>query len=94
MRSKLALGLLCCAFFIDVMGSTSVFTASPALENGLGLTQTGLQWSLTAATLPAGALRHSGSATQLSGSRWRGQGFHIIEHGAEVAGFASLARRV
>jgi EmrB/QacA subfamily drug resistance transporter len=60
MRSKLALGLLCCAFFIDVMGSTSVFTASPALENGLGLTQTGLQWSLTAATLPAGALLLAG----------------------------------
>jgi EmrB/QacA subfamily drug resistance transporter len=51
-----ALALLCFAFFVDVMGSTSVFTASPALEHALGLTQTGLQWSLTAATLPAGAL--------------------------------------
>src|SRR5215475_11234920 len=38
------------------MGSTSVFTASPEIERSLGLTQTGLQWSITAATLPAGAL--------------------------------------
>jgi MFS family permease len=50
------LSLLCLAFFVDVLGSTSVFTASPELARGLGLTQAGLQWSFTAATLPAGAL--------------------------------------
>jgi MFS family permease len=52
----LGLCLLCCAFFLAVMGSTSVFTASPAIERALGLTQTGLQWSITAATLPSAAL--------------------------------------
>lgn len=29
---------LCSAFFIDVMGSTSVFTASPSIGGALGLT--------------------------------------------------------
>jgi len=55
-RRLVVLILLCLAFFIDVLGSTSVFTASPELARGLGLTQAGLQWSFTAATLPAGAL--------------------------------------
>src|SRR5262245_63409773 len=55
-RRLVVLCLLCLAFFIDVLGSTSVFTASPELARGLGLTQAGLQWSFTAATLPAGAL--------------------------------------
>lgn len=48
--------LLCLAFFVDVMGSTSVFTAAPSLKHSLGLTQVGLQWSIIAATLPGGAL--------------------------------------
>jgi MFS family permease len=48
--------LLCLAFFVDVMGSTSVFTAAPSLRRALGLTQVGLQWSIIAATLPGGAL--------------------------------------
>lgn len=48
--------LLCSAFFVDVMGSTSVFTAAPAIGRGLGLSAVGLQWSVIAATLPAGAL--------------------------------------
>lgn len=43
-------------FFIDVMGSTSVFAAGPAIERSIGLGQDGLQWTFTAATLPAGAL--------------------------------------
>lgn len=55
-RRLVVLCLLCLAFFVDVLGSTSVFTASPELARGLGLTQAGLQWSFTAATLPAGAL--------------------------------------
>lgn len=48
--------LLCLAFFVDVMGATSVFTAAPSLRRSLGLTPVGLQWSITAATLPGGAL--------------------------------------
>lgn len=55
-RELLALCLLCLAFFIAVLGSTSVFTAGPAIQADLGLTQAGLQWTFTAATLPAGAL--------------------------------------
>ena len=55
-RRRLALVLLCSAFFIDVMGSTSVFTASPSIGGALGLTPAELQWSFTAVTLPAGAL--------------------------------------
>jgi EmrB/QacA subfamily drug resistance transporter len=55
-RRWYALGLLCLAFFIDTLGSTTVFPAGPAMQRGLGLTQAGLQWSFTAATLPGGAL--------------------------------------
>jgi EmrB/QacA subfamily drug resistance transporter len=55
-RRWYALGLLCLAFFIDTLGSTTVFPAGPAMERALGLTQAGLQWSFTAATLPGGAL--------------------------------------
>jgi EmrB/QacA subfamily drug resistance transporter len=51
-----AVCLLCVAFFVDVMGATSVFTAAPSLKRALGLTPVGLQWSITAATLPGGAL--------------------------------------
>jgi MFS family permease len=59
-RGRLALGLLCSAFLVDVMGATSVFTASPAIERALGLSPAGLQWTFTAATLPAGALLLAG----------------------------------
>jgi EmrB/QacA subfamily drug resistance transporter len=55
-RRWLALCLLCFAFFVDVMGSTSVFAAAPSLRRALGLSQIGLQWSIIAATLPGGAL--------------------------------------
>ena len=55
-RRWYALCLLCLAFFVIVLGSTTVFTAGPSLGRALGLTQAGLQWSFTAATLPAGAL--------------------------------------
>lgn len=55
-RRWYALGLLCLAFFVDTFGSTIVFPAGPSMERALGLTQTGLQWSFTAATLPGGAL--------------------------------------
>lgn len=55
-RRWYALGLLCLAFFVDTFGSTTVFPAGPAMERAPGLTQAGLQWSFTAATLPAGAL--------------------------------------
>jgi MFS family permease len=55
-RRWYALGLLCLAFFADTFGSTIVFPAGPAMERALGLSQAGLQWSFTAATLPGGAL--------------------------------------
>ena len=55
-RRWYALGLLCLAFALDTLGSTSVFSAGPAMERALGLTQAGLQWSFTAATLPGGAV--------------------------------------
>lgn len=55
-RRWYALGLLCLAFFVDTFGSTIVFPAGPAMERALGLSQAGLQWSFTAATLPGGAL--------------------------------------
>jgi MFS family permease len=55
-RRWLALCLLCFAFFVDVMGSTSVFAAAPSLRRAFGLSQIGLQWSIIAATLPGGAL--------------------------------------
>lgn len=55
-RRWYALCLLCLAFFIEVLGPTSVFTARPSIGQPLGLTQAGLQWSFTAATLPAGAV--------------------------------------
>jgi MFS family permease len=54
---QLAAGcVLSLAFFIDVMGSTSVFAAGPAIASSIGLGTTGLQWAFIAATLPAGAL--------------------------------------
>jgi MFS family permease len=62
-RRWLGLGLLCLAFFLDVMASTSVFTASPQIQRALNLSQTGLQWSFTAATLPGGALLLVGART-------------------------------
>ncbi len=55
-RSLLALSLLCLAFFVTVLGSTSVFTAGPSIQTDLGMTAADLQWVFTAATLPAGAL--------------------------------------
>jgi MFS family permease len=51
-----ALGLLCSAFLIDVMGATSLFAASPSMQQDLHLSAAGLQWAFTAATLPAAAL--------------------------------------
>jgi EmrB/QacA subfamily drug resistance transporter len=59
-RRWYALGLLCLAFSLDTLGSTSVFSAGPAMERALGLTQAGLQWSFTAATLPGAALLLAG----------------------------------
>ncbi len=53
---RVAACLIVLASFIDIMGSTSVFAAGPAIESAIGLTQVGLQWAFTAASLPAGAL--------------------------------------
>jgi MFS family permease len=55
-RRMTALVLLCTAFLITVMGSTSALTAAPAISRTLQLSSAGLQWALTAATVPAGAL--------------------------------------
>jgi MFS family permease len=55
-RRWYALGLLCLAFCLDTLGSTIVFPAGPAMARALGLTQSGLQWTFTAATLPGGSL--------------------------------------
>jgi MFS family permease len=47
---------LCGAFFLDVLGSTSVFAASPAIGGAMRLDATALQWLFTASTLPGGAV--------------------------------------
>ena len=47
---------LCGAFFLDVLGTTSVFAASPAIGGAMRLDATALQWLFTAATLPGGAV--------------------------------------
>ncbi|HET6824665.1 MAG TPA: MFS transporter [Amnibacterium sp.] len=47
---------LCGAFFLDVLGTTSVFAASPAIGAAMHLDATALQWLFTAATLPGGAV--------------------------------------
>lgn len=47
---------LCGAFFLDVLGTTSVFAASPAIGGALHLDATALQWLFTGATLPGGAV--------------------------------------
>jgi MFS family permease len=51
-----ALGLLCTAFFVDVLASTAVFTAGPAIAASLDLSPVGLQWTFTAYALPAASL--------------------------------------
>ena len=56
-RSKgLALGVLCLAFFLEVLASTSVFTAGPDIATALDLSSASLPWLFTACTLPAGSL--------------------------------------
>ena len=69
-RRWAAVGLLCSTFLLEVMGSTSAFAAAPAIEDALGMSQSDLQWSITAATLPAGALLLvGGRAADLFGRR-------------------------
>jgi MFS family permease len=51
-----ALIVLCSVFLVDVMGATSVMSAAPSIGRALQLNSSGLQWSLTAAALPAAAL--------------------------------------
>jgi len=48
--------VLCLAFFLDVLASTSVFTAGPAIAEDLELSRASLPWLFTACTLPAGSL--------------------------------------
>lgn len=55
-RRRALLLTLCGAFFLDVLGTTSVFAASPAIGGAMHLDATALQWLFTAATLPGGAV--------------------------------------
>ena len=55
-RQWVALAVLCCAFFIEVLATTSVFTAGPEIAEALGLSSSELQWTFTVCTLPAAAL--------------------------------------
>jgi EmrB/QacA subfamily drug resistance transporter len=78
--------LLTVAFFLDTMGSTSVFAAGPAMESSIGLSQAGLQWTFTAATLPAGALLLTGGRlADLHGRR------RMFRLGLSILVLASLA---
>lgn len=51
-----ALGLLCMAFFMEVLGSTIVFTAAPSIARDLGFAAGGVQWVFTAFALTFGGL--------------------------------------
>jgi MFS family permease len=55
-RRWLALTLLCLALFMDVLGSTSVFAAAPAIARALGLSTGEAQWVFTAYALSFGGL--------------------------------------
>ncbi|MGC2485055.1 MAG: MFS transporter [Acidimicrobiales bacterium] len=55
-RRLIALLVLCSVFLVDVMGATSVMAAAPSIGRALGLDSAGLQWSLTAAALPAAGM--------------------------------------
>ena len=55
-RRWYALGMLCLAFFVAVLGSTIVFTAAPAVAETLELPAADVQWLFTASALPAGGL--------------------------------------
>jgi MFS family permease len=58
-----ALGLLCTAFFMDVLGSTIVYTAVPSIAADLGLAVAGAQWVFTAYALTYGGLLLAGGRT-------------------------------
>jgi EmrB/QacA subfamily drug resistance transporter len=55
-RRWYALGLLCMAFFVVVLGSTIVFTAAPSIREDLGFSAIGVQWVFTAQALTFGGL--------------------------------------
>jgi MFS family permease len=62
-RRWYALGLLCMAFFMVVLGSTSVFTAAPSIQRDLGSSVAGVQWVFTAYALSFGGLLLFGGRT-------------------------------
>jgi EmrB/QacA subfamily drug resistance transporter len=69
-RRWYALVLLCFAFFMTVLGSTSVFTAAPAIARDLALPDATVQWIFTACALAnAGLLLLGGRLSDAWGAR-------------------------
>jgi EmrB/QacA subfamily drug resistance transporter len=69
-RRWYALSLLCLAFFMVVLGSTSVFTAAPSIAQDLGFTTAGVQWVFTIYALAfGGILLFGGRLADLFGRR-------------------------
>jgi EmrB/QacA subfamily drug resistance transporter len=62
-RRWYALGLLCMAFFMVVLGSTIVYTAVPSIARDLGFSVEGAQWVFTAYALTFGGLLLFGGRT-------------------------------
>lgn len=51
-----ALTVLCAAFFMGVLDSTSVYTALPSIALDLGFSAAGIQWVITAYAVTVGGL--------------------------------------
>lgn len=59
----IALSVLCAAFFMAVLDSTSVFAALPSIATDLGLSDAAAQWVITAYALAVGGLLLLGGRT-------------------------------
>jgi MFS family permease len=92
-RRLAALLVLCGAFLIAVMGATSVMTAAPSIGRALGLSASGLQWSLTADTVPSVALLLVGAklADRFGRRRMFACGVLLLVLGSLVCGAAGDA---
>src|SRR3954467_11025878 len=79
------LALICVAQFVVVLDATIVAIALPAIGADLGVSATGLQWVLSAYTLPfGGGLMLAGRAADLFGRR------RVFRVGLVVFALASL----